>query len=1127
MHTGVLERVVGVGKEQRSGREDVVDDGVMNTRSVFYAANENGKCMDVDHQMGRDLRTFRDVLGFGKHGLGRRDKVIEAWLEKWRADGKGLEGILRREWVIANGNSGEKGEVMVANYQTMTTTVGHLLPVYCAIIDHTGHRLITGADDFIIKIWQITSGKLIKTLRGHSSVITDLALSPDNEFLISSSHDRSVRVWSFPDGNPIAVLRGHAKEVMRVSFAEFWKLKKLISIGLDGFVCFWNVSEWKSDRPNLYIDLQPENNRIHIEDHECNWISINPNCREIALCLTHGLVQLYSMDDMRLLASDRLHIADVVRAQFSSKITEQRGDVTIGHVSFLLLTLGHDGSAVISLRKGSIILTIAKFWLCNNSGRPIAIFSGMWNHDESLIVLAGSKFVSIFSVKDCRQIRRYEHQNDVTVLCLHPVFDWAISGGSDGFLHFFDIQSGSMLQSIQIMNIFADLVFNRDGSVLIFTTDSGRIFFLAESNILFQQDLQEVPEYQFFEQDYAEMKLDAMGNAIEVSSQAPFHLLPRGFLVDLSGLPYVVQPRADFSSSSFSIASDPGFLEHQRELEEFYYSYRENFHVDDIVLIENVFEPAKLFNSPNPKKRKRSIVNSLAEIGDIESDGSAVASLNFSFEEEVAKFDDSDFNPKDDDDEDALFDYPARRSNRRGFGRSKSVKERNKRPARKSKKSKLVISEVGLEDYPDQIVPVLPVEILEDISPVSLVDSREHWLEAVEPSKHTYIPQLLDEAVLYFQGFLAVDPKQARGIMSRFAGYNCLLFQIVRMSYGRSKTTNFQFCELECKVLRFPNRRRATIQNDVANFFITLNPHDEVDFIVLFERVETALNRKLTPGMKFFTSFANQAEPSPGVIFEAKEVDFDNAWNSVQVNWIGQVEVQSVDVLSPWELEFDTDFNRIPEQPLLRSAFIFMKQRRSVYLHLENLSFLPCAFPISSTIIFFRLFNSYYRHLESFLYDLYILRSNLENSPDVPLDLLSLAIRLESSIYFRLGINYPSALYPLIASSLTIYEDSIYPLVSALYRVVAVSEDSMIVHLTKRRPELKSLYRSDFRYAVGDSLETGKIRICRILPQSSEESEYVEDFADSCDVLEDEKQVSSPMVQDLGNFVIRVKKFRS
>ncbi|CCG22760.1 Tup1 transcriptional corepressor [Candida orthopsilosis Co 90-125] len=59
-----------------------------------------------------------------------------------------------------------------------------------------GKLLATGAEDRLIRIWDLTTKRIIKVLRGHEQDIYSLDFFPDGDRLVSGSGDRSVRIWS-------------------------------------------------------------------------------------------------------------------------------------------------------------------------------------------------------------------------------------------------------------------------------------------------------------------------------------------------------------------------------------------------------------------------------------------------------------------------------------------------------------------------------------------------------------------------------------------------------------------------------------------------------------------------------------------------------------------------------------------------------------------------------------------------------------------------------------------------------------------------------------------------------------------------------------------------------------------
>ncbi|KAJ9050083.1 hypothetical protein DSO57_1017762 [Entomophthora muscae] len=81
-----------------------------------------------------------------------------------------------------------------------TVLVGHIKDVFCLTYDCTGHRLITGSDDSLIKVWDIKTGGLIFTLKGHNAPISDFHIFEDGQHLISCDTEGFVVLWDLAYG---------------------------------------------------------------------------------------------------------------------------------------------------------------------------------------------------------------------------------------------------------------------------------------------------------------------------------------------------------------------------------------------------------------------------------------------------------------------------------------------------------------------------------------------------------------------------------------------------------------------------------------------------------------------------------------------------------------------------------------------------------------------------------------------------------------------------------------------------------------------------------------------------------------------------------------------------------------
>ena len=72
---------------------------------------------------------------------------------------------------------------------------GHDGAVTSLAISPDGRYLASGSDDLTIKLWDIGTGRAIKTLVGHMARIDALAFSNESTVLLSGGADRTVRVW--------------------------------------------------------------------------------------------------------------------------------------------------------------------------------------------------------------------------------------------------------------------------------------------------------------------------------------------------------------------------------------------------------------------------------------------------------------------------------------------------------------------------------------------------------------------------------------------------------------------------------------------------------------------------------------------------------------------------------------------------------------------------------------------------------------------------------------------------------------------------------------------------------------------------------------------------------------------
>ena len=79
---------------------------------------------------------------------------------------------------------------------------------------------LSGGDDYMVRLWDVSSGRCVQKFRGHSDEVTSLAVSVDGRLVLSGGADASVRLWDISTGRCIRTFTGHERRVNAVSFSQ-------------------------------------------------------------------------------------------------------------------------------------------------------------------------------------------------------------------------------------------------------------------------------------------------------------------------------------------------------------------------------------------------------------------------------------------------------------------------------------------------------------------------------------------------------------------------------------------------------------------------------------------------------------------------------------------------------------------------------------------------------------------------------------------------------------------------------------------------------------------------------------------------------------------------------------------
>jgi WD40 repeat protein len=90
--------------------------------------------------------------------------------------------------------------------------------IWEVLFNPTGELLLASGSDNAIRIYDINSGKLFKTLLGHSEVPLSMGFSPNGKLLASAGDDKTIKIWDTKTWKVLHTLKGENQAIHSVVF---------------------------------------------------------------------------------------------------------------------------------------------------------------------------------------------------------------------------------------------------------------------------------------------------------------------------------------------------------------------------------------------------------------------------------------------------------------------------------------------------------------------------------------------------------------------------------------------------------------------------------------------------------------------------------------------------------------------------------------------------------------------------------------------------------------------------------------------------------------------------------------------------------------------------------------------
>ncbi|TPX37654.1 hypothetical protein SmJEL517_g00777 [Synchytrium microbalum] len=268
---------------------------------------------------------------------GSEDETIKFWhLSSFESGGKAHDG--RHESAVLTGSySGDERKIVTGSYDTslkiwdvntnklLTTLTGHrrgiiwiplkgsnyklaetdvfqlIAVLSAAFLDE--NRIVSSSSDATLRVWNSTTGEVIRVLEGHTNDIWTVRVTSDNKFILSGSNDTTMRLWSATSYDYIRTYTGHTGPVRCVAFSP--DNRRILSAASDCDAKVW--------------DLETGKCLATLEGHtEPVWsCTYSPNGKLIVTGAYDETISVWNSKTFKLLRTRQMHSSGVRTVAFS------------------------------------------------------------------------------------------------------------------------------------------------------------------------------------------------------------------------------------------------------------------------------------------------------------------------------------------------------------------------------------------------------------------------------------------------------------------------------------------------------------------------------------------------------------------------------------------------------------------------------------------------------------------------------------------------------------------------------------------------------------------------------------------------------------------------------------------
>jgi WD40 repeat protein/serine/threonine protein kinase len=279
------------------------------------------------------------------------------------------------------------------------TLKGHTSGISCMAICRDGSRIVSGSSDSTLKVWNCQTGLETFTFKDHANGVTCAAFCPDKDWVASGSWDKTIKVWDVHTGKVVLEIKEAPGVVLALAFSP--NGKQIVCGCEDNAVRVWNTQTGQV----VYS----------MKGH------------------THSVVSVaYSPDGTKILSGSldgTLRLWDAISGKEIGTLKGHHGPVRA-------ISFSPDGKKIVS---GSGDKTL-KIWQIDSSVGMLTLAGTLAGHQHAATVLG---FVNLAQKdSDPEKMTLTGHKHAVTAVAYSPDGKWIASGSLDNTIKIWDSQNG-------------------------------------------------------------------------------------------------------------------------------------------------------------------------------------------------------------------------------------------------------------------------------------------------------------------------------------------------------------------------------------------------------------------------------------------------------------------------------------------------------------------------------------------------------------------------------------------------------------------------------------------------------------------------------------------------------------